>query len=124
MKSPPAIHPLMAPTASICPGDVGRITAHLGRLELIDSHGTAQIRLVSSRGFTVISKFGNAGSPFAAASGATGGCTEFPEKSTHSRKWHTSSAPILRVIFRTSGLETFWLKVAYRLEPACSINPK
>ena len=46
MKSPSAMNPLMAPTASSCPGDVGRITAHLGRLGLINSHGTGKIRFV------------------------------------------------------------------------------
>src|SRR5580658_5858629 len=71
-----------------------------------------------------MSKFGNSGRPFAAANGASGGCTEFPEKSTHSKKWHISSPPIPNVIFKTSTVETFWLSVAYRLEPPCSIYPK
>jgi hypothetical protein len=124
LNSPPARKVLMIPTASSCPAEVGRITAHMGRLELIKSHGTGKIRFVWSRGFTVMSKFGNAGSPFAAANGAFGGCTAFSEKSTHSRKWHSSSPPILSVIFKASALETFWLRVAYRLEPPCSINPK
>ena len=76
----------MAPLHQFVPERSGRITAHLGRLELINSQGTGKIRFVCSRGFTVSSKFGNAGSPFAAANGATGGCTEFPAKSTHSKK--------------------------------------
>src|SRR5580658_4114380 len=130
MKSPSAMNALTSPMASICPAEVGRITAHGGRLELMNSHGTGKIKFVCKRGETDpgivddASKFGNSGSPFAAANGARGGCTEFPEKSTHSKKWHISSPPILSVILRTSALETFWLNVAYKLEPPCSINAK
>src|SRR5580700_1231594 len=112
MKSPSAMNELMAPTASICPGEVGRMTAHLGRFGLMNSHGTGKIRFVCSREFTVASKFGNVNWLVGSVSGASGGCAEFPEKSTHSRKWQISSPPILNVILRTSALVTFWLMVA------------
>src|SRR5271156_4556183 len=49
MKSPSATSELKSPMASICPGDVGRITATFGNVELINSHGTGKIRLVCSR---------------------------------------------------------------------------
>src|SRR5580693_2629691 len=130
MKSPSAMNALTSPTASICPGEVGRITAHGGRLALMNSHGTGKLRVVCNRGGTdrgiVVdaSKFGNSGSPFAAGNGARGGCTELPAKSTHSKKWHISSPPILSVIFRTSALETFWLKVAYQARASLLNKPK
>src|ERR1700722_3236171 len=124
MKSPSAMNELMAPTASFCPGGGGRMIAHFGRLELINSHGTGKIRFVCKRGFTVASKFGKVNWLVGSVRGASGGCAAFPEKSTHSKKWQISSPPILSVILRTSALVTFWLSVAYRLEPPCSINPK
>jgi hypothetical protein len=46
MNSPDAIRKLAAPSASICPGEVGRITAHRGKFGLMNSQGTGKIRLV------------------------------------------------------------------------------
>ena len=43
-KIPMAMKPFAAPMASISPGAVGRITAHFGRLGLINSHGTGNRR--------------------------------------------------------------------------------
>jgi len=46
MNSPDAIRKFAAPSASICPGEVGRITAQRGKFGLMNSQGTGKIRLV------------------------------------------------------------------------------
>ena len=79
--------PFMAPTAFNPPaGDVGRITAQRGRLRLMNSHGTGKIKFVWRSGFGGELKFGNVKLLVGSVTGATGGCTPLPEKSTHSRK--------------------------------------
>jgi hypothetical protein len=83
MNSPSWTNPLIASVALI---SIGRITAQGGRAGLMNSHGTGKIRLVWTRGLTVSSKFGNVNPLVGSVTGATGGCTLLPEKSTHSRK--------------------------------------
>src|SRR5947209_13034355 len=45
LKSPSSMKLLIAPSASSCPGPVGRIIAQGGRLGLMNSHGSGMIRL-------------------------------------------------------------------------------
>src|SRR6266404_3460514 len=45
LKSPSATKLLIAPSASSCPGPVGRIIAQGGRFGLMNSHGSGMIRL-------------------------------------------------------------------------------
>src|SRR5580693_9825876 len=105
--------PLMAPRASIPPaGVIGRITEQRGRFGLMNSHGIGKIRLVCMRGLGTALKSGKVKPFVGSVNGAIGVATPLPEKSTHSKKWHISSPPILSVIFRTSELDTFWLRVA------------
>src|SRR5580693_8092594 len=86
INSPSLMKPLIAPTASICPGEVGRITAQWGKLGLMNSHGTGKMRLVWSKGFFLASKLGKCNPLVGSVNGAIGGCTPLPAKSTHSRK--------------------------------------
>src|SRR6476619_4391041 len=118
------MNPLMAPTASICPGDVGRITAQSGRFGLMNSHGTGKIRFVWRSSFGGTLKFGNVNPLIGSLGGAIGGCTPLLAKSTHSGKWQISSPPMPSVMSRTWALDTFRLSVAYRLVPGGSRRPK
>src|SRR5271155_1573218 len=88
-KSPSVVKLAIVATAPPNLSVSGRITAHLGRLELMNSQGTGKIRLGWTNGLSGLKKLGNVKPPL--DTGATVGCTPFPAKSTHSKKWAISS---------------------------------
>src|SRR5580704_11846136 len=82
-NSPSAVNDAMVATAPPNWSLLGRITAQSGKFALMNSHGTGKMRLGWTSGASV-KKLGNV-RPWS-ETGATGGWTPLPEKSTHSRK--------------------------------------
>src|SRR5271170_4387920 len=84
-NSPSAVNDAMVATAPPNLSLLGRITAQSGKFALMNSHGTGKIRLGWNSGVPgVRKKLGNVRP--SSETGATGGWTPLPEKSTHSRK--------------------------------------
>jgi hypothetical protein len=84
-NSPSAVNDAMAATAPANRSRLGRITEQSGKFGLMNSHGTGKIRLGWNSGVPGVRKKLGKVRP-SSETGATGGCTPLPEKSTHSKK--------------------------------------
>ena|ERR1700684_159371 len=94
----------------------GRMMAQWGRFGLRNSHGTGKIRLGWKSG-PMVKKLGNVRP--VSETGATGGCTPLPAKSTHSRKCATSSPPMPIVTSSASSWVT--LRVETRIQAGTTL---